>query len=194
MRMSDEILERFRSGFDQALQAGIPEPNAMLLATADSSGHPGGRVVLLKDHAAAGFVFYTNLASRKGRELAANARACLVFWWRENQQQVIVDGLVMPVSDEEADAYFASRPRGSQIGAWASKQSTELESREQFLARIERFEREFAGRDVPRPRHWSGFRVEPERIEFWYGREFRWHERVVYTATGDRWTQSLLYP
>lgn len=194
MRMNEEILERFSAGYRQAVAAAIPEPNAMMLATADGSGHPGGRVVLLKGHDADGFVFYTNLGSRKARELAANSRVCLVFWWRETEQQVIVDGAATQVGDDEADAYFATRPRGSQIGAWASKQSAELESREAFVERIRHFEAEFEARDVPRPAHWSGFRVEPERIEFWYGREFRWHERVVYTATGDHWAQSLLYP
>ena len=194
MKMSDEILERFRNGFDQAVAVGIPEPTGMTLATAGAGGRPGARVVLLKGHDADGFVFYTNLGSRKARELAANPRACLVFWWRETEQQVIIDGVVAAVSDEDADAYFASRPRGSQIGAWASKQSTELDSRDVFVERIERFEREFEGREVPRPVHWSGFRVSPERIEFWYGREFRWHERVVFTAGGDGWIESLLYP
>ena len=194
MRMSAEILRRFEDGFEQALAAGIPEANAMMLATADGAGRPGGRVVLLKGHDAEGFVFYTNLGSRKARELAANPRACLVFWWRETEQQVIIDGSVKPVSGSEADAYFASRPRGSQIGAWASRQSAELASREAFVERIRHFEAEFEGRDVPRPAHWSGFRVDPERIEFWYGREFRWHERVVFTATGGDWAQTLLYP
>ncbi len=194
MRMNDEILERFRNGFDRAVAAGIPEANAMMLATADAGARPGGRVVLLKGHDADGFVFYTNLGSRKARELAANPRACLVFWWRETEQQVIIDGAVAPVSDDEADAYFASRPRGSQIGAWASRQSTPLESREALVERIGHFERKFEGTEVPRPGHWSGFRVDPERVEFWYGREFRWHERVVFSAAAGGWTQSLLYP
>ena len=194
MRMSEEILQRFREGYEQALAAGIPEANAMTLATAGADGRPGARVVLLKGHDADGFVFYTNLGSRKARELAENPRACLVFWWRETQHQVIVDGQVAPVSGSEADAYFASRPRGSQIGAWASKQSTPLDSRDRFVERIERFEREFDGREVPRPDHWSGFRVDPERLEFWYGREYRWHERIVFTAEGGQWRRSLVYP
>ncbi|GAB4171519.1 MAG: pyridoxamine 5'-phosphate oxidase [Wenzhouxiangellaceae bacterium] len=194
MRMNDEILDRFQEGLDAAVAAGLPEPNAMLLATSSTDARPGARVVLLKSHDADGFVFYTNLGSRKARELAENPRACLVFWWRELARQVIIDGVVRPVSDAEADAYFATRPRGSQIGAWASMQSTPLPSREVFMARIREFEQRFEGRDVPRPPYWSGFRVEAERVEFWYGREYRWHERIEYRAGDDGWQRSMLYP
>jgi pyridoxamine 5'-phosphate oxidase len=192
--MTDAMVRRFREGFDRAVEAGIPEPTAMTLATVDGEHRPAARTVLLKDMDEQGFVFYTNLGSRKGRHLAGNPNVSLVFWWRENEEQVLIDGRVEPVSAEEADAYFASRPRGSQIGAWASKQSRPMESREAFLARISELEERFEGREVPRPDHWSGFRVKPRRVEFWYGREFRLHERVCFDLVDGRWQESLLYP
>ncbi len=192
--MTEAMVARFREGFDRAAAQGIPEPTAMTLATVDSQGRPAARTVLLKDMDERGFVFYTNLDSRKGRHLAGNPDVALVFWWRENEAQVLVDGKAEPVSDAEADEYFASRPRGSQIGAWASKQSTPMESREEFLARIARFEKKFEGQDVPRPEHWSGFRVRPRRVEFWYGREFRLHERICFDLVDGAWQDSLLYP
>ena len=194
MRMSDEIVQRFEAGFDQARNAGLPENNGMTLSTADRNGRPSARTVLLKGYDADGFVFYTNLTSRKARQIAENPNVSLVFWWREHEQQVIIEGRATQVSDDEADAYFATRPRGSQIGAWASDQSSTLESRDKFVARIGEVEREYEGRDVPRPPHWSGFRVDPERVEFWYGREFRWHERICFSVDGERWSQRLLYP
>jgi len=192
--MTDAMVRRFREGFDRAVEAGIPEPTAMTLATVDGEHRPAARTVLLKDMDEQGFVFYTNLGSRKGRHLAGNPNVSLVFWWRENEEQVLIDGRVEPVSPDEADAYFASRPRGSQIGAWASKQSRPMESREAFLARIAEFERKFEGREVPRPDHWSGFRVKPRRVEFWYGLEYRLHERVCFDLVDGRWQESLLYP
>lgn len=192
--MTDAMVARFRQGFDRAVENGIPEPTAMTLATVDDHGRPAARTVLLKDMDKTGFVFYTNLESRKGRHLAASPEVSLVFWWRENEEQVLVDGFAQPVSDAEADAYFASRPRGSQIGAWASKQSRPMDSREEFLARVAEFEQQFEGRDVPRPEHWSGFRVKPRRVEFWYGREFRLHERVCFDLVDGAWRESLLYP
>ena len=192
--MTDAMVDRFRQGFDRAVANDIPEPTAMTLATVDEQGRPSARTVLLKDMDEKGFVFYTNLGSRKGRQLETHRDVSLVFWWRENAEQVLVDGLAEPVSDAEADAYFATRPRGSQIGAWASKQSRPMESREEFLARIAEFEQKFEGRDVPRPDHWSGFRVKPRRVEFWYGREFRLHERVCFDLFDGRWQESLLYP
>ena len=194
MRLNDEILERFRQGFDQAVAAGIPEPTAMTLCTVDQDARPAGRVVLLKGHDADGFVFYTNTHSRKGEQLAANPRASLVFWWRENEQQVLIEGRVRPVTDQEADAYFASRPRGSQIGAWASKQSTELDSRQTLLDRVTKLEAKYQDREIPRPPHWSGYRVDPDRVEFWYGRAFRLHERILFTAGERKWARKLLYP
>lgn len=192
--MTDAMVARFRQGFDRAVDNGIPEPTAMTLATVDEQGRPAARTVLLKDMDEKGFVFYTNLDSRKGRHLSQHADVSLVFWWRENAEQVIVDGYAEPVSDADADAYFASRPRGSQIGAWASQQSRPMASREEFLERIAHFEKKFEGQDVPRPEHWSGFRVKPRRVEFWYGREFRLHERVCFDLVDGAWRESLLYP
>jgi pyridoxamine 5'-phosphate oxidase len=192
--MTDAMVARFRQGFDRAVDNRIPEPTAMTLATVDDHGRPAARTVLLKDMDKTGFVFYTNLGSRKGRHLAAIPEVSLVFWWRENEEQVLVDGVAQPVSDAEADAYFASRPRGSQIGAWASKQSRQMENREEFLQRVAQYEKEFEGRDVPRPEHWSGFRVRPRRVEFWYGREYRLHERVCFDLADGEWRESLLYP
>jgi len=194
MRMNEEILDRFRSGFEQAIESGIPEANGMSLATADASGRPSVRVVLMKGYDADGFVFYTNTESRKGMQLAANVEAALTFWWRETEQQVQIEGRAAPVTAEEADAYFATRPRGSQIGAWASQQSRELDRRETLVDRIAELEAEYRDREVPRPPHWSGYRIDPTRIEFWYGREYRLHERVLYTAGDDRWDRRMLYP
>lgn len=194
MQMSDEILDRFGEGFRKAKQAEIPEANGMTLSTVDDRGRCCARVVLLKDHDANGFVFYTNLTSRKGDEIRMNPRVCLSFWWRETAEQVVIEGAARQVDDAEADAYFATRPRGSQIGAWASDQSSPLASRQMFTDRITAIEAEYEGRDVPRPPHWSGYRVDPERIEFWYGREYRWHERIEYIAQASDWTKQMLYP
>jgi len=192
--MTDTMLTRFREGFERAQAANVPEPTAMTLATANRQGRPSARTVLLKDADHSGFVFYTNLESRKGRHLAANPAVSLVFWWRETAEQVLVDGEVEPVSSVEADAYFASRPRGSQIGAWASRQSQSLDSRQQLIDRVAEMESRYEGREVPRPEHWSGFRVRPQRVEFWYGREYRLHERVSYELDGGEWAETLLYP
>lgn len=192
--LSPEILERFASGFDRAIKANVPEANAMTLATVDPQGRPAARTVLLKGYDADGFVFYTNLGSRKGQHLAQTPEASLVFWWRETEEQVLVDGRVEPVSPEEADAYFASRPRGSQIGAWASVQSSLLADREALVSAVAEVERRFEGQAVPRPSHWSGFRVKPRRVEFWYGREYRLHERVCFTQDQGQWVKTLLYP
>lgn len=192
--MTDAMVHRFRQGFDRAVDNGIPEPTAMTLATVDADGRPAARTVLLKDMNEQGFVFYTNLESRKGRHLAERPDVSLVFWWRENAEQVLIDGHAEAVTDAEADAYFASRPRGSQIGAWASQQSRPMASREEFLERVAHFEKKFEGQEVPRPDHWSGYRVKPRRVEFWYGREFRLHERVCFDLVEGVWRESLLYP
>lgn len=192
--MTPAMLERFQQGFERARQAGIPEVNAMTLATVGPQGRPSARTVLLKDADVGGFVFYTNLNSRKGRHLADNPSVSLVFWWRETAEQVLVDGRVEAVSQVEADAYFASRPRGSQIGAWASLQSQTLESRQSLLDRIAEIEARYEGREVPRPEHWSGFRVRPQRVEFWYGREYRLHERICCELADGGWQETLLYP
>ena len=166
----------------------------MALASADARGRPSVRMVLLKGHDERGFVFYTNLDSRKGEELAANPDAALLFHWKSLRRQVRVEGPVAPVSAAEADAYFATRGRDSQLGAWASDQSRPLESRAAFEARFEEVRRRFEGGDVPRPPRWSGWRVAPQRIEFWNDRAHRLHERRLFSRAGEGWTEGLLYP
>ncbi len=175
-------------------RARLPEPTAMTLATVGADGAPSARIVLLKALDARGFVFYTNLGSRKGKELAANARAALVFHWAPLERQVRVEGTVERVTDAEADAYFATRARDSQIGAWASRQSETLASDAELDAQVREVEARFAGRAVPRPPHWSGFRVVPERIEFWHGRAHCLHERRVFERLGGAWTLRRLFP
>ena len=199
-RMTDlqsEILATFDTLFAEATAAGEPDPTAMALATVSADGWPSLRTVLLKAHDARGFVFYTHMDGRKGRELQANPRAALLFHWPRVRDgvQVRIEGEVDIVAGDEADAYFASRPRGSQLGAWASLQSETLASREAFEARIARFEAEFAGREVPRPPRWGGFRVVPRAIEFWYGAQFRLHERWLHERDADgAWSKRMLYP
>jgi pyridoxamine 5'-phosphate oxidase len=170
------------------------DPTAMALATADAAGRPSVRMVLMKGHDARGFVFYSNLDSRKGAELAANPRAALLFHWKSLRRQVRVEGPVEAVADDEADAYFASRSRDSQLGAWASDQSRPLDARARFEARYEAVRARFEGGAVPRPPRWSGWRVVPERIEFWSDRPHRLHERRLFTPAGDGWSEGLLYP
>jgi len=191
-----EALDTFAALLAEATTAGDPEPTAMTLATADAHGRPSARTVLLKAFDARGFVFYTNYDSRKGQQLAANPHAALLLLWKtlREQVQVKIEGTVEPVSLAEADAYFASRPRPSQIGAWASLQSQTLPSRELFDARFSGYEKQFEGKDVPRPPHWSGFRVVPERIEFWYGAKYRLHDRQHYERRDGGWTKRLLFP
>ncbi len=193
-----EALSTFATLFEEAKQSREVEPNAMTVATADAQGRPSARTVLLKSFDERGFVFYTHLDSHKGRELRSNPQAALLFLWRSLREagiQVRVEGRVEQVDDAEADAYFASRARMSQIGAWASLQSRPLASREEFDARVAEIEARFEGRDVPRPQGWSGLRVVPDRMEFWYGAQFRLHERWCYESGVDgRWSKRLLYP
>jgi len=172
----------------------LPEPTAFALATTAENGQPSIRMLLLKDVDPGGFVFYTNLESRKARELAANRRAAMNFHWSALDRQVRIEGRVMPVSDADADAYFATRARGSQIGAWASRQSRPMERMSDLDARVEEFEKKFEGKDVPRPPFWSGFRLEPSAIEFWKGKPNRLHERQLFVREGDGWRVQLLYP
>jgi pyridoxamine 5'-phosphate oxidase len=192
----DPIAE-FRALFAQAQavdRVRLPDPTAMSLATVSPDGAPSVRIVLLKGVDERGFVFYTNLNSRKGRELTATPRAALCFYWPALDTQVRVEGTVEPVSDVEADAYFASRARESQIGAWASQQSEELSSMDALRARVAEVEARYAGQPVPRPPHWSGRRVKPSSIEFWHAGEFRLHERRRYERDATGWTMWRLFP
>jgi pyridoxamine 5'-phosphate oxidase len=172
----------------------VPEPTAFALATAAENGQPSIRMLLLKGVDRGGFVFYTNLESRKGRELAANRRAAMDFHWAPLERQVRIEGRVTPVSDLEADAYFATRARGSQIGAWASRQSRPMERATDLDTRVAEFERKFERKEIPRPPFWSGFRLDPSAIEFWTGRPNRLHERQQFVREADGWRVQLLYP
>ena len=184
----------FDEWFAQARDLEINDSNAMALATAGADGRPHLRMVLLKDHGPEGFVFYTNEESDKGEHLRANPRAALLFHWKTLRRQVRIEGAVERVTDAEADAYFASRSRDSQLGAWASDQSRPLDSREMFEKRFDETAKRFKGADVPRPAHWGGYRVVPDRLEFWSDRPHRLHERRLFTREGHAWTEGLLYP
>ncbi len=185
---------RFGKVFDEAVAAGMANPNAMSLGSVSADGQPSARTVLLKDFDPRGFVFYTNFESRKGREILANPRVSLNFYWRELGKQVIILGQASRVDDAEADEYFATRPLGSQLGAWASQQSRPLESTAHLLKEVAKVEARFLGRKVERPPHWSGFRVAPHWIEFWVEGRFRLHERTVYEPDGDTWKHYRLNP
>lgn len=184
----------FESWMAEAMAQELNDPTAMALATATPDGRPSVRMVLLKGHDARGFVFYTNMDSQKGGELAANPRAALLFHWKSLRRQVRVEGTVGPVTEAEADAYFASRARDSQLGAWASDQSRPLESRALFEDRYAEMKHQFEGKTVPRPPRWSGYRVIPDRIEFWTDRPHRLHERRLFLREEGGWTEGLLYP
>jgi pyridoxamine 5'-phosphate oxidase len=177
-------IEQFRVWFDDALAANLHEPNAMTIA----------RIVLIKGFDERGFVFYTNYGGRKARELEENPHCALVFYWGELERQVRVEGRVSRVSEGESDAYFASRPRGSQLGAWASEQSRSVENRSALERRLRELEREYEGREVPRPPFWGGYRVEPETVEFWQGRENRLHDRLLYSRFVEGWRVERLQP
>ena len=194
MAQATDPFELFDHWFTEAKAAEPNDPNAMALATASPSGLPSVRVVLLKGFDRHGFVFYTNTASRKGDELAANPQAALNFHWKSLRRQIRLEGSVTPVGAEEADAYFSSRPRDSRIGAWASDQSRPLTERAVLEAKIRELDAQYPGESVPRPPHWSGYRLVPRYFEFWHDRPFRLHDRIVFTAEGTGWVRSRLYP
>ncbi len=191
---ADEPMRLFAAWLDDATRSEPRDPTAMALATVDPDGLPDVRMVLLKGADEHGFVFYTNSGSQKGRELAANAKAAVVFHWKSLNRQIRVRGPVEAVSDAEADAYFATRPKQAQIGAWASKQSAPLESRLAFEKAIAVYAAKYALGTAPRPPYWSGYRIVPVSIEFWHDRPFRLHDRVVFARDGANWVKTRLYP
>jgi len=184
----------FDAWFDEAKRSEPNDPNAMALATATKDGMPSVRIVLLKGIDPRGFVFYTNFESRKGGELTSNSRASLCFHWKSLHRQIRIEGGVEVVGDDEADAYYATRPRDSRIAAWASAQSRPLESRDVLKLRVAELTEKFADGEIPRPPFWSGFRVVPQRIEFWQDQPFRLHDRLVYTRSESGWTTGRLFP
>jgi pyridoxamine 5'-phosphate oxidase len=193
--MTTDPFALFGTWFAEARETEPNDSNAMALATADAAGRPSVRMVLLKGHGPDGFVFYTNRESRKAGEMAANPHAALLFHWKSLRRQIRIEGGLSLASDAESDAYFASRSRDSQLGAWASDQSRPLDSRATFEARFEEIQRRFDGQDVPRPPHWGGYRLTPNHIEFWQDRAHRLHERRVFDLVGDgTWSEGLLYP
>ena len=193
--MKNDPFPMFDSWYAEARQSEINDSNAMALATADAEGKPSVRMVLLKGHGPEGFIFYTNFEGRKANDLLVNPNAALLFHWKSLRRQIRIEGAVGRVDDATADAYFASRSRDSQLGAWASDQSRPLESRALFMTRYAEMMARFEGEQVPRPPHWSGFRLIPRRIEFWQDREHRLHERWLLCADGKGgWTSGMLYP
>lgn len=195
--MSPSPFEKFRGLWGRAAEAVPPPPadhHAATLATADASGRPSARIVLVRGVDDEGFVFYTNYASRKAREIASNPHAALCFHWHWLEEQVRVEGFVTRATREESDAYFRTRPRGSRIGAWASQQSQPLASPGELEARVAGFEREFEGREVPRPEFWGGFRLAPDRFEFWKAAQSRLHDRILFARIDSEWIESRLYP
>jgi pyridoxamine 5'-phosphate oxidase len=193
---SAEPFRLFAQWLDDATKSEPNDPNGLALATVDEDGMPDVRMVLLKGFDEHGFVFYTNFESAKGREILSSMKAAMCFHWKSLRRQVRIRGPVEVVSDEEADAYFKTRPRGSRIGAWASKQSRPLESRFALEKAVAEYTARYAIGEIPRPKHWSGFRLVPQQIEFWHDRPFRLHDRIVFTRTGGRgaWEKTRLYP
>lgn len=189
-----DLIARFNGWLAEADEAELNDANAMSLATVNSDGEPSLRMVLLKGVDERGFVFYTNFESQKGTELLENPKAALCFHWKSLRRAVRVNGTVEVVSDEEADAYFNSRPRDSRIGAWASQQSRPMEGRFSLEAAVAKYGTKYAIGGIPRPPHWSGFRIIPNKFEFWQDKPFRLHERLQYTLNGDNWQKAILYP
>ncbi|WP_198555100.1 pyridoxamine 5'-phosphate oxidase [Siphonobacter sp. SORGH_AS_0500] len=187
-------IDQFRIWFQEATASQVPEPNAMHLATVSASGQPSGRIVLLKTVDEQGFVWYTNYESKKGHELADHPQAALTFFWVELERQVRIEGKVEKVTEEDSDAYFAVRPRSSQIGAWSSPQSQVITNRETLEENEKRFQEQFLNQPVPRPAHWGGYRLIPQRMEFWQGRPSRLHDRLLYTFTDNQWQIERLAP
>ncbi|HEX7781291.1 MAG TPA: pyridoxamine 5'-phosphate oxidase [Sphingobium sp.] len=192
--MSIDPFALFDAWYAEARESEVNDSNAMALATADALGRPSVRMVLLKGHGPEGFVFYTNFEGRKASQLLANPNAALLFHWKSLRRQIRIEGRVETVDPSLADAYFATRSRDSQLGAWASDQSRPLDSRDTFMRRFDEEKARFEGQDVTRPPHWSGFRVAPDQIEFWQDREYRLHERRLFTRAGEGWDEGLLYP
>lgn len=192
--LQPDPVEMFRRWFAFAKKARLHQPNALCIATATPEGAPSSRMVLLKGFDERGFVFYTNYESRKGGELAVNQKAAMLFFWSELHRQVRIEGTITQVTREESERYFHSRPRGSQLGAWASHQSRPLASREELMQREKEFEQKYAGQDVPLPPYWGGFRLVPRTFEFWQGRAYRLHDRFVYTRSAAGWLTQRLSP
>jgi pyridoxamine 5'-phosphate oxidase len=192
--LADDPMEQFRLWFDEARAFGLPMAEAMTLATAAADGRPSARIVLLHGIEPNGFVFHTNYESRKGRDLELNPQAALVLYWQPLGRQIRVEGSIVRVSEEESAQYFRTRPRGGQLGAWASRQSEQIESRDILEERVRRLEQEYEGREVPLPPFWGGYRLLPDRIELWQHGEDRLHDRFAYERSGDGWTRSRLSP
>ncbi|MBS1585402.1 MAG: pyridoxamine 5'-phosphate oxidase [Bacteroidetes bacterium] len=192
-RAGDDPLALFMTWFSEAEAAEITEVNAMVLATCDSAGKPHARIVLLKGLDATGFVFYTNYNSAKGRQIAANPNASLVFFWKELERQVRIEGIIEKVSDADSDAYFQSRPADSRLGAWASNQSSQIADRQVLDDNYAKFKEQF-GENIPRPEHWGGYRLVPQHVEFWQGRSNRMHDRICFQLSDGKWAKSRLAP